>query len=550
MKKRLVLLSLLFSAALQAGVFGPNGDTADYIVIGAGTAGCVVAKRLTDDMETSVIVIHNGPNLTEDPLIKFSAGAAITVPLGLVGPPLYENGETTPQSGADNRELTWAVALPEGGASSINAGSYVRGTNEVYAQWEAIAGPNWSLDRILAIYKELETYIGETNNPAARGESGPISVLQVQNPSEVSLKFTQAVTAATGFPVVLDFNDPLTPIGPTSQVQYTQSGLSGELRVSSATAFLNSLIMAPFGLGVHGRKLRVLFEAVADKTIWSDGTAVGVEYLYQGETRQAFARKGVIVCAGLFTTPFLLRSGVGPEHLLQSLDVPVVFNNPNVGQAFVDHPAVRLLFTSDPLDTSLSPVGISGLFNQITHLPDPTGDQTVRQLRLAIANPFPGVVLATFDLLQPKSRGSVSIDSIDPTAPPVVDIGVLTDPADLALYQRGFQVYIKNLNTALQGIDSDYEIIFPDIDTIDDLPALTAFIRSEVASNESFQSHCRMAPQAQQGVVDSTGRVYGVEHLFIADDSIVPLCMDGAPMASAYLIGMNIANLIIANANP
>lgn len=547
MNKSLIVLSLLCSASLQAGVFGPNGDTADYVVVGAGTAGCAVAKLLTDTMQTSVIVIHNGPNLSDDPLIKFSAGAAITVPLGLVGPPLYENGETVPQPNADNRELTWAVALPEGGASSINAGAMVRGTNEVYAQWEAIAGPNWSVDRILALFKGLETYTGETPNPAARGESGPISVLQVQNPTEVSLKFTQAVTTATGVPFVLDYNDPQTPIGAASQLQYTQSGLNGVLRVSSATAFLSPSNMAPFGLGVHGRKLRVFFNATAVKTVWSGNTAVGVEYLYQGQTQQALARKGVIVCAGLLTTPFLLRSGVGPQPLLESLNIPVVFNNPNVGQGLVDQPGIRLIFTSDPLDTPLEPTGISGLFDQISHLPDPIGDPTVRQLRLAIGNPLPGFVLGTFDLLQPQSRGSITINSTDPMAPPVVDIGVLSNPADLALYQRGFQTYIASINSALQLMDPDYEIVYPDIDTINDLAALTAFIQSEVSSNEHFQSHCRMAPQNSNGVVDSSGRVYGVQNLFIADNSIVPLCMDGAPMASAYLIGANVAQLILAN---
>lgn len=552
MRKLYPILSLLLllTNSLQAGVFGPDGNTADYVIVGAGTAGCAVAKLLTDDMQTSVIVIHNGPNLTADPLIQYSANAAITVPLGLIGPPLYINGETVPQPFADNRELNWAIAVPEGGASSINAGAYVRGTNELYSQWEALAGPNWSVNRILAIYKALETYVGETNDPQARGENGPISVLQVQTPTDVSLTFTQAVVNATGFPEVLDYNDPQMPIGPASRLQYTQAGPGGLFRVSSATAFLNRNHMFPYGLGVHGRKLRLFFDATASKALWNGNATVGVEYLYQGQTQRAYARKGVIVCAGLFSSPFLMRSGVGPQALLQSLNIPVVVDNPNVGQGLADQPGIRILFTADPLDTPLIPIGVHGLFEQINHLPDPTGDQTVRALRLAIGNISPGIVLGTFDLCQPLSRGSVTIDSVDPLAPPVIDLGVLSNSTDLDLYVRGFQQYMTALDAALEAIDPLYGIAYPDINTINNLAALEAFIRSEVSCNEHFQSHCLMAPLVDGGVVDSFGKVYGTQNLFVADNSISPLIMDGAPMASAYLIGTNVAQLIIEESNP
>ena len=109
------------------------------------------------------------------------------------------------------------------------------------------------------IFKQLETYKGETTNPAAKGYCGPIDVRQIPDPTPVALKFTEAVIDATGFPFVLDYNDPATPIGASSQFQYTQSGPNGELRVSSATAFLNETVMTPDGRGVKGRKLRVLF---------------------------------------------------------------------------------------------------------------------------------------------------------------------------------------------------------------------------------------------------------------------------------------------------
>lgn len=522
--------------------------TADYVIVGVGTAGAVLAKKLSDDKKTSVVALHNGENLTQDPLIKFSDNAGITVLSALLGELdpsinfLYLSGLTTPQQFADNRDLLWVMATPEGGASSINAGAWARGTKELFSQWEAIAGPEWSVHRILKLYKELENYKGWTTDSKARGYHGRINVRQDPYPSKVSKVFTQAMIEATHLPYVLDYNDPKTPIGISSRFQFTQKGPDGALRVSSATAFLDKHVITPEGFGRHGRKLRVLFDSMVLKVLWEGNTAIGVEYLHKGEIRQVFAKKGVIVCAGLYSSSLLMHSGVGPASLLQSLNIPVIFNNPNVGKGLVDQPQVPLLFTSNPIDFQKHPAGI---FSQISWLPAPGGAPNVRQLRLAFANPVPGLTLGLFDLIQPLSRGAITINSSDPTVPPVIDLGFLSNPSDLAVYQSGFQVYIKALNQALQTINPFYKLIFPDPAILNDINATTAFIQSQIRSNQSFQSHCRMAPFDQGGVVDSKGRVYGVQNLFVADDSIVPLCMDGATMASAYLIAANIANMIL-----
>lgn len=518
--------------------------TADYVIIGVGTAGALMAKELSDDHKTTVIALHNGENLTQDPLIKFSENAALTVAAGLVKSPLYENGETVPQKYADNRELLWALALPEGGASAINAGAYCRGTNEVYKQWEEIAGPNWSLHRILEIYKDLEHYRGESANCHTRGCHGPISVLQVQDPSCISLKFTQATIEATRYPFVIDYNDPHTPVGVSSQFQYTRSGPQGDLRVSSATAFLNKDVMTPNGHGVQGRKLLVLFDSNALRTFWEGNKAVGVEYLQDGQHKQVFAKKGVIVCAGLKSSFFLMHSGVGPASLLHSLGIPIVYDNPNVGQGLADQPQVPILFTANPLDSQLD---TNDFFVQISWLPAPNGDSRKREVRLAVLNPLPGVAPVLVDLCQPKSRGSITIKSADPLVPPVIDLREFSDPSDLLLYHSVFKHYIKRIHFALREIDPLYQLIVPPPDIIDDDALLLTFIKESVASNQCFQSHCRMARLEQGGgVVDNTGRVHGVENLIVADDSIVPFAMDGTPMASAYLIAANIARLLVS----
>jgi len=113
--------------------------------------------------------------------------------------------------------------------------------------------------------------------------------------------------------------------------------------------------------------------------------------------------------------------------------------------------------------------------------------------------------------------------------------------------QKGLQVYVKKINKVIQRMNPAYKLIFPDPAILDSTDLVRAFIRENIASNQHFQSHCRMAPRKKGGVVDSTGHVYGVKNLIVADDSVVPLCMDGSPMASAYLIGANIAEMLIEN---
>lgn len=518
---------------------------ADYVVVGLGTSGAVVAKRLSDDMKTSVIALHRGKDLTEEPLIKFSRNAFITVADILLGPPFYQNGEGTEQSHLDFQRLLWGIAKPEGGASSINAGAYCRGTKEIYTRWEEIAGKKyWSTDRILAIFKSLENYHGETTNPAQRGFKGPLDIRQVPFPGKVSETFTQAISRAAGVPIILDYNDWATPIGASSQVQYTQKGPDGALRVSSATAFLNETVVTSEGKGVDGRKLQILFNSYALRTLWNGNKAIGVEFEKGGKKQKVFAEKGVIVCAGLFSSPFLLHSGIGPKEKLEKLNIPVVFDNPNVGQNLADQFSVITLFSSNPKDTPKE--NINSLFTAISWLPAPNGDPNIRQIRFSPINLIPGFTAGLLDLDQPRSRGSITIDSADPKDPPVIDQGVFSDPSDLELYKQAFRVYIKGLAAQLPLIDPSYQLILPTIDIIDNDLLLEAYIKQFLFSDQHFQSHCRMTKTLEEGgVVNSKGRVFGVRNLYVADNSISPQDMDGSPMASAYLIGANIAQILI-----
>lgn len=565
-------------------------EQVDYIVIGAGTAGATMAKMLSDDKSTSVLLLHNGRNLSQNPDIKYTKNTFFTVLSTLTGPPFSTTGDTTPQPNADNRTINWIMGLPEGGASSINAGAWARGTDQVYSQWDAFGGPEWSTAIIEGIYKNLENYVGTTANPATRGVGGPLNIRQVPVPTPFSVKLTQGISTAVGVPIVIDYNDPFTPIGASAQMQYTQKGVDGRLRLSSAIAFLNDQVVTPSGKGVNGRKLNVKVKSTALRVIWKGNKAIGVAYFHDGKIKKAYAKKGVVSCAGLFSSAFLMHSGVGPKKVLEPLGIHVKFDNPNVGQALADQPLLITAWAINPDDTPISPdnscvpaqtlpKGISlnqlngplfaslstadqaqlinsiycngstfpgnSVFSQIAWLPAPGGAFNVRKVRFASVNPFPGFALVLVDLVQPLSRGSIKLKSFNPFVAPVINSGTFTNPDDLNLYVQTFQTYIKQLNATLHQMDDQYEIFFPPPEVIDDVELLTTFIKEVVISSQSWQSHCRMAPLNQGGVVDGTGRVYGVENLFVADNSINPVPMDGTPMASGYMIATNIARLLL-----
>ena len=553
-----------------------NLKVPDYLIIGAGTAGSVLARKLSDNSTTRVVALHNGPNLNQNSLITLSSNSIVAVLNALIGAPLYFIGVSIPQPDADNRTFSWVYALPFGGASAVNANGYARGTTQMYAQWEAINGPNWSTTRILNTFKELENYTGLIITPDARGTSGLLPVWQQPTVARMSSNaFLPALQAALpGIPTVVDYNDPTVSNCIDPRPQYTQMGASAELRASSAIAFLNNTVIDNNGNGVNGRQLRVIFNATANNIIWQGNTAVGVTYYENGVLKKLYAAKGVIVTAGIKSSAFLMRSGVGPASLLNSLKIPVIYNNPNVGQNLKDQFHILFIYQTNPADSPLNPliaiatsilnalaettvgqqllfyIGNSvaaqnSLFFQTAWLPVVGGSAAdPRAFRFAAINPIPGYAVVLFDLLQPASSGSIVINSTNPFVEPTMDMGIFTNPDDLDNMSNALKVYIKNFTDQIALIDSQYQMVYPDPSILSDDIQLRNFIKSTVGTDMHFQGHCKMAPLNAGGVVDSTGHVYGTKNLIVADDSIAPVAMDGAPMASAYLIAANIANLI------
>ena len=226
----------------------------------------------------------------------------------------------------------------------------------MYSRWEGISGSsNWSLDNILATFNALENYQGLTITPGARGDNGPVNILQTPTISKVTSQVLLPACQAAfpGIPTVGDYNDPSVEncIDPRAQWFIDPTGTQ---RVSSATAFLNSTVMTPEGQGVNGHKLFMLFNSVAVKIIFDKhGRAKKVRYIQDGKLFEAQARKAVVLASGINSSKLLQLSGIGPSQALQNAGIKPVFINENVGKHLQNHPLIFITMLADPSSSGI-----------------------------------------------------------------------------------------------------------------------------------------------------------------------------------------------------
>ncbi|MEN1986102.1 GMC family oxidoreductase [Paenibacillus hubeiensis] len=512
--------------------------TFDYIVVGTGPAGAVIAKILSDDKQTSVLVLEAGENNDKDKPIRDSTFALELEEQFF--PQYFWQGEGIPQEGVDDRSFEWTTGRLLGGGSSINGEQYVRPTPDVFREWEKLLGPLWSPRRATRRFKKLEKYNGETDNPSARGYHGRLDIRQAPvHPTSMAEKLTAAIEQATGFPEILDYNDPKTPLGPFTRWQLYQDP-SGR-RESSSKAFLSLDIMTPSGRGVKGRKLRVFFKSTALRVLFDQKRAAGVEFLKEGKRVRAYARKKVIISGGINSAQLLMLSGIGPAPLLKKAGIPVIFNNPNVGQRLRNHTLNTAVFTTNPNDNALPANDPNALYTGGAFLPspmEPSGNRRAVQL-IGIGSDRHLTLALLY--LRPKSRGFIKIQNNDPLKIVLADEGFLANPDDMEAVKNIYRIYVKNIAAKLTSIDPAYRLISPTTDIIDDDSKLEDFIKENFDHNHHQQGSLRMAPLHRGGVVDRRGNVHGVKDLIVADASIIPFTVDGNVSAPAFLIGYTIA---------
>lgn len=552
----------------------PGPLVADYVIVGVGSAGCVLANRLS--AKHSVIGIEAGPDLTQTRPIVESAFAGIEFGLEENFLPVYlwqrtptRNGALTPT--ADSIKIgcnllrgppgdepvsafetvgIYSTGRILGGGSSINGLQFVKGSPGLFSAWaEATGDPRWGPERAYHNYRQIENYLGLEANPRVHGHKGPVEIRQAPvHVTAVASKVVDAVVAA-GFPRIPfdDYNNPATPIGPFGRWQLFEEHAPPFNRADAAVAFLPPEVRArkTLTLLLNSTVLRVVFDSSGGH---KEPRAVGVEILQDGKQRFVAARKEVLLCASIFNAEILQRSGIGPAPLLRCLGVPVVCDNANVGQNFTNHLLLTATFSINPSDAGLPPPDPQALYTGGVFLPPllREDDPKLRGYQFIGGWPSPGVFFFFIIYLQPHSKGQVQIQNSDPLNPALVDNNYLADPLDRQAFVLAVRRYLVPIADQLHKIDPTYNLVEPSPDVIASDDLLLAYILEHTDHTHHWTRSVAMARSPATGVVDSTGRVFGVRGLRAVDVSIAPVQPDGNTCAPAYLIGWTIAKAILA----
>ncbi|PSJ95525.1 oxidoreductase [Brevibacillus fortis] len=557
----------------------------DYIVIGAGTAGGVIAKKLTDDKHTSVLVLEAGTNMTNE-LSNPSILATINTTRGN----RFSFNVTSEIEQIIARPLISTNGRVIGGSSEISDMYSVRGSRELYDQWASLVGNQWSYNQISSLFVENETYTGATQNPNERGTKGPIFLRQqIIPPDGLISTLVQATNTVLGTPIVEDYNTGIRDCT-FYKAQFIQKEVSpGQfVRSSTATGYLNDQIVTqgdqfhPDEFGVGRRKLVILAKATVNKVLFKKKkgtpTAVGVEFVKDGVSHKKFARRGIILSAGFFSSVILQRSGIGGSNELVKAGIRTLVESPHVGhnlqaQGYVglgfeiDTSQILPIFFTDPnmpfalgafqAENPLNPV--EGRRLQLFGIPSPffipAPDVLSNGWSLDLTfQTNPSIMSFGIVDLNTRSKGTALVEHSDPEAYPSLNFNPIQDPDDLSYmvdqYKRIYNIIVeardplKYPNNGIGKVVYPPESIFllPDNDP-NKQQQLENYVKASY-TNFSVGGQCRMGRTIQEGVVDGFLNVFGTKNLKVADLSIAPLLPDGQPSTAAQMIGLNAVRFI------
>lgn len=526
-------------------------DAYDYVVVGAGSAGCVVGSRLSESGRYRVLVLEAGPE-DKNFWIHFTLGVGKTIK----DPSINWMLKSEAEQGAGGRTLAVPRGKVLGGSSSINGGVYVRGTPSDYNAWAQKGCTGWSYEDVLPYFKRAETF--ERGGNDVRGSNGPLGVSDVKE-HDALLDGLIRGAVSLGIPRNPDLNG-----GKQDGFSYSQTTTRGGWRNSTAQAYLKP--------ARKRQNLVVVTEALTDKVLFEGKRAIGVTYTVRGEQRMARASREVILCAGAIHSPTILeRSGIGDGERLGALGIPVVVNRPCVGENLQEHWAVWLkwrikghltlnertrgwralvegmkfaLFRSGALTMPAGPVmgfvktraGLETPDIQYHATPLTFANSETRQL-----DGFPGFTISSL-VLRPESKGSVHITSATDVSPSI-RFNAFSSQYDVDTIARGIRI-ARDIVTSGPMAKFQPEELDPSRSAQTDAE-LDAFIRSN--GNTCFHpvGTCRMGADAA-AVLDPQLRVRGVEGLRVADASIMPAIVSGNTNAAAIMIGEKAAAMILA----
>jgi choline dehydrogenase len=506
----------------------------DYIVIGAGSAGCVVANRLTKDPETTVLLLEAG-NPDTKPEIHIPAEC-----INLLGTDVDWGYFSEPEPYLNHRKMFCSRGKVLGGSSSINFMNYVRGNPHDYDHWKELGNLGWSYQDVLPYFKKSEH--------SSRGESefhgidGELSVTDLIAPTAIAQRFVEACVAA-GYDYNPDFNAKQQEGAGRYQVT-----IKDGKRHSAAAAFLVPILQRS--------NLTVTTGALVTRLLFEGTRTVAVEYLHKGTRHQVQANQEVILSAGAFDSPKLLMlSGIGNAEELRSLNIPVVADRPGVGQNLQDHILVPIVYqaTQDLHYASTSGIGEAGLF-----LHSEVNSEVAPDLQF-LFNPTqflpPGYAPAEFGftgavtLTHLQNVGSVSLrsrsvgfaQSSDSTDPPQFQMNYLQSETDVQKLVFSIKLMRQLLHTSSLDEFRGAEIA-PGAD-IQSNEALEAYIRDTASTLGHQVGTCKMGTDPM-AVVDPELRVHGIQGLRVVDASIMPTITTGNTNAPTIMIGEKAADLI------
>jgi len=542
-----------------------------YIIVGAGTAGSVLARFLSDNYKLRVLVLEKGIDKRSDPITN---GGLITLPTN--GSTItYGKSYTTSCVVPDENlalqlgELAYyerfVAGTGSGGGSSVNYMLSVRSINQVYDEWGSISGrPDlWNSSALLPIQKGLEKFTGLSQTPTERGTSGKLSITQVALAPEPIMNVLAPIL---GVPVLDDYNVSTGNLC-VSYPQYNVS-LANFARSYGFIEYLPYSVLDKKGHGLHGRKLDVKFQSTVTKVIIHDDEAIGVEYLNKrGHLKKVYAKKKVILCAGTpFSSSILQHSGIGDPTILKPLDIDVVVNNPHVGKHMVNHFGVSYAMRgalASPFDSVLG-------FAQLTEPADQRKIQMLLQQNAGLtANLKSSLGIGPVDPndpstfvnlyiggyiwnLKPAPNGTAYIVNKNPTVFPDIQYNYYQD-GDQTVPTSDLSTAITSYRIAKQLADAiSTQILWPPADAftgVDSDEKLARCAKSDTDTAITFHCSgtCRMAQTIADGVVDGTLHVFGVKKLMIADTSIMPVIASGNTGTPAYYIGTVAAKILGAN---